>query len=74
MSIDGHSGLEILLSKWCEHTEFQGLWQGRVNVLALVQLYTSERPSVRSAMVRGDMIIKPQTSKGEQFTCWSGLG
>lgn len=68
MPVDGRSGLEVLLQKWCEHTEFQGLWQGRVNVLALAALYTSERPSIQRVMVRGEMIIKPQTSKGESPT------
>ncbi|KAG1848518.1 armadillo-type protein [Suillus subalutaceus] len=40
---------------------FQGFWQSRVSTLALTKLYASGRPSLQSLMVKGDIILKPET-------------
>jgi importin-9 len=65
MNIDGRSGLEILVHTWCENAEvFQGFWPTRTSTLGLTQLFASERPSLQSLVVKGDIIIKPETSKG----------
>lgn len=34
--------------------------------MAMSQLYASERPSLQSLMVKGDIIVKPETRNGEQ--------
>ncbi|EIN14253.1 ARM repeat-containing protein [Punctularia strigosozonata HHB-11173 SS5] len=61
-SIDGRSGLDVLIQTWCENAEtFQGFWQTRVSNLALCSLYVSERPSLRNIVVKGDIIVKPET-------------
>jgi importin-9 len=64
MDVNGEPGINIFVRKWCEHPEYQGLWQGRINALALAHLFASGRPSVQNLRVRGDLIIKPQTEKG----------
>ncbi|OSX67203.1 hypothetical protein POSPLADRAFT_1063974 [Postia placenta MAD-698-R-SB12] len=62
MNGEGRSGLDILIQTWCENEEtFQGFWAQRVSTLALCSLYASERPSLQSITVKGDLIIKPET-------------
>ncbi|TFK42052.1 armadillo-type protein [Crucibulum laeve] len=62
MIIQGRSGLDILIQTWCENAEtFQGFWPSRISTLALTQLYGSERPSLQNLMVKGDIIVKPET-------------
>ncbi|TEB38615.1 ARM repeat-containing protein [Coprinellus micaceus] len=62
ISINGRSGLDILLNTWCENAEtFQGFWPARISTLALSQLFLSERPSIRNTIVKGDMILKAET-------------
>ncbi|KAG2136547.1 armadillo-type protein, partial [Suillus bovinus] len=59
---NGRNGLDILIQTWCENAEtFQGFWQSRVSTLALTKLYASGRPSLQSLMVKGDIILKPET-------------
>ncbi|GBE77314.1 ARM repeat-containing protein [Sparassis crispa] len=61
-NIDGRSGLDILIQTWCENAEtFQGFWATRISTLGLCSLYASERPSLQHLMVKGDLIIKPET-------------
>ncbi|EMD32596.1 hypothetical protein CERSUDRAFT_161550 [Gelatoporia subvermispora B] len=61
-NVDGRSGLDILINTWCENAEtFQGFWAIRISTLALSALYASERPSLQSVTVKGDMIVKPET-------------
>ncbi|EPQ60043.1 ARM repeat-containing protein [Gloeophyllum trabeum ATCC 11539] len=61
--IQGRSGLDIFIQTWCENAEtFQGFWPNRVSSLALCQLYTCERPSLQNLMVKGDIVVKPETS------------
>ncbi|TFK26759.1 ARM repeat-containing protein [Coprinopsis marcescibilis] len=60
--INDRSGLDILIQTWCENAEtFQGYWPTRVSTLGLVQLFLSERPSLRNLSVKGDMILRPET-------------
>ncbi|EAU92368.2 hypothetical protein CC1G_00587 [Coprinopsis cinerea okayama7 len=68
LNIEGRSGLDVLVNTWCENAEtFQGYWPSRISTLGLVQLFLSERPSVRNLVVKGDMILKPET-KNESAT------
>jgi len=61
--IQGRSGLDIFIQTWCENAEtFQGFWPNRVSSLAMSQLYLSERPSLQNLMVKGDIIVKPETN------------
>ncbi|KAI0354778.1 ARM repeat-containing protein [Trametes cingulata] len=62
MNVDGRSGLDILIQTWCENAEtFQGFWPTRISALALSALFASERPSLQNLMVKGDIIVKPET-------------
>ncbi|CCL98539.1 uncharacterized protein FIBRA_00538 [Fibroporia radiculosa] len=62
ISVDSRSGLDILIQTWCENEEtFQGFWAQRISTLALSSLYASGRPSLQSIVVKGDLIIKPET-------------
>ncbi|KZV81039.1 ARM repeat-containing protein [Exidia glandulosa HHB12029] len=60
---DGRSGLQVLLEAWCENGEtFIGFKATRLSNLALSSLFASERPSLQSLAVKGDLIVKPETS------------
>ncbi|KAF8577246.1 ARM repeat-containing protein [Ramaria rubella] len=62
-AIPPKTGLEMLIATWTENADaFQGLWSQRISNLALCSLFLSDRPSLQSIKVKGDMIIKPQTS------------
>lgn len=66
MNADSRSGLDILIHTWCENAEtFQGFWPSRVSVMALCQLFVSERPSLQNLIVKGDIVVKPETQNGE---------
>ncbi|EIW87234.1 ARM repeat-containing protein [Coniophora puteana RWD-64-598 SS2] len=60
---DGRRCLDVVMQTWCENAEtFQGFWPTRISTLALSQLYASGRPSLQGLMVKGDIIVKPETS------------
>ncbi|KAI0066668.1 ARM repeat-containing protein [Artomyces pyxidatus] len=62
VQVDGRSGLDILLNAWCENAEtFQGFWPTRISNLALCQLVLVQRPSLQALVVKGDIIVKPET-------------
>lgn len=66
LNIDGTPALEILIKTWCENAEtFQGFWPPRISTLALCSLLASERPSLQGLIVKGDIIVKPETKNGE---------
>jgi importin-9 len=68
MDVQGRSGLDILIQTWCENAEtFQGFWPGRISNMALTQLFVSERLSLQTLMVKGDIIVKPETQDGEDL-------
>ncbi|KIJ34652.1 hypothetical protein M422DRAFT_76407 [Sphaerobolus stellatus SS14] len=57
------SGLEVFIPTWMENAvTIQGLWSQRVSTLALCSLLLSGRPSLQNLQVKGDMILKPETS------------
>ncbi|RPD64798.1 ARM repeat-containing protein [Lentinus tigrinus ALCF2SS1-6] len=61
-SIDGTPALEILIRTWCENAEtFQGFWAPRISTLALCSLFASERQNLQNIIVKGDLIVKPET-------------
>ncbi|KAF7974899.1 hypothetical protein HWV62_11051 [Athelia sp. TMB] len=61
-NIQDRSSLDILIHTWCENAEtFQGFWPTRISTLALSQLYIAERQSLQHMMVKGDIIVKPET-------------
>ncbi|THH01586.1 hypothetical protein EW145_g6890 [Phellinidium pouzarii] len=62
ITVNGRSGLDVLVQTWCENAEvFQGFWPSRVSTLGLCQLFASERPSLKSLMVKGDIIVTAET-------------
>ncbi|KAL5519373.1 hypothetical protein ACEPAH_1056 [Sanghuangporus vaninii] len=62
IDVNGRSGLDILIQTWCENAEvFQGFWPSRVSTLGLCQLFASQRPSLQSLLVKGDIIVTPET-------------
>lgn len=66
MNIQGRTGLDVFIQTWCENAEtFQGFWPSRSSTMALTALFASERPSLRDLMVKGDIILKPETKNGE---------
>ncbi|KAG9127318.1 hypothetical protein FRC07_014851 [Ceratobasidium sp. 392] len=61
-AVGSRSGLEVLVYAWCENAEMlQGNWPSRISVLALCQLFLSDRQSLRQIHVKGDLIVKPET-------------
>lgn len=66
MDINGRTALDILMQTWCENAEtFQGFWPSRISTLALMQLFLSERPSLRNLTVKGDIIIRQESKNSE---------
>ena len=64
--VQGRTALDILIQTWCENAEtFHGFWPTRISTLALSQLYSSGRPSLQNLVVKGDIIVKPETKNGE---------
>ncbi|OBZ68625.1 Importin-9 [Grifola frondosa] len=62
INVQGRSGLDILIQTWCENAEtFQGFWAIRISTLALCSLYASGRSSLQTLMVKGDIIVRPET-------------
>ncbi|THG95659.1 hypothetical protein EW026_g6034 [Hermanssonia centrifuga] len=60
--VNGRSGLNVFINTWCENAEtFQGYWNTRVNSLALIDVFMSQRPSLQNLLVKGDLIIDPGT-------------
>ncbi|KAG6810962.1 hypothetical protein H0H92_009610 [Tricholoma furcatifolium] len=64
------TGLDILIQTWCENAEtFQGFWPARISTLGLIQLFVSEHPSLRSLIVKGDIIVnKANQDAPTEFT------
>ncbi|KKA30317.1 hypothetical protein TD95_003385 [Thielaviopsis punctulata] len=57
--IGEHSGLEVVMSKWLEHSvNFAGYDEIRQNVIALSKLYALNDPRLAQTMVKGDLIIQ----------------
>ncbi len=64
--VNGRSGLNVFINTWCENAEtFQGYWNTRVNSLALIDVFMSQRPSLQNLLVKGDLIIDPGTEGGK---------
>ncbi|TVY23470.1 Importin subunit beta-5 [Lachnellula hyalina] len=58
VEINGQSGLQVVLSKWLEHSvNFAGYDEIRQNVIALSKLYSLNDHRVNQTMVKGDLII-----------------
>ncbi|GAW03271.1 ARM repeat-containing protein [Lentinula edodes] len=70
MNIQGRTGLDVLIQTWCENAEtFQGFWPSRSSTMALTALFASERPSLQALMVKGDIILKSETTNAPiEFT------
>ncbi|KAG6857312.1 hypothetical protein H0H87_006505 [Tephrocybe sp. NHM501043] len=68
-TVDGRSGLEILVTTWCENAEtFQGFWPSRISTLGLMQLFVAERASLQNLTVKGDIIVDRTNKNGESFS------
>lgn len=58
IQINGQSGLQLVLSKWLEHSvHFAGYDEIRQNVIALSKLYSLNDHRVAQTLVKGDLII-----------------
>ena len=67
-NVEGDSGLNVFIQTLCENVEtFQGFWPSRVSTLALTSLFASERPSLQSLVVKGDIIVKTDNKNGERL-------
>ena len=65
-TVDGTPALEVLVRTWCENAEtFQGFWPPRVSTLALCACFASARTSLQNVIIKGDIIVKPETKNGE---------
>lgn len=53
------SGLAVVLRAWCNDAidTVQGSWSIKVNNMAMVDLFLSQRPSLQHVAVRGEMVI-----------------
>lgn len=66
MDINGRSGLDVFVNTWCENAEvLQGFWTPRMSTLAFIDMFQCDRPSLRALLVKGDLIIKPETRNGK---------
>ncbi|KAA1471630.1 ARM repeat-containing protein [Dentipellis sp. KUC8613] len=62
VSVGGRPALAVLLNTWCENAEtFQGFWPTRVSSLALGRLLVADRASVQTTLVKGDIVVRPET-------------
>ncbi|TEY34826.1 hypothetical protein BOTCAL_0610g00020 [Botryotinia calthae] len=58
IEINGQSGLQVVLSKWLEHSVmFAGYDEIRQNVIALSKIFTLNDQRVGQTMVKGDLIV-----------------
>ena len=72
LSVEGTPALKILIRTWCENAEtFQGFWPPRISTLALCSLYASERRSLQNLIVKGDIVVKPETKNGESLRAYA---
>ena len=72
LAVDGTPALEVFVRTWCENAEtFQGFWPPRISTLALCSLYASERPSLQNLIVKGDIVVKPETKNGELLRAYA---
>ncbi|KAI5481652.1 Importin 9 [Pseudohyphozyma bogoriensis] len=65
----GRPALEVLLTAWCDNVDvFQGYWGLKVSTVAMVQLFSSARPSLQRIQVKGDLLLTDVNSKNpDQF-------
>lgn len=65
VNIDGKSGIEILLPAWTDNVDsILGFWNIRISTVALSKLLLSNRPSLNSLTVKGDLIVNQANSGG----------
>ncbi|KAA8571295.1 hypothetical protein EYC84_000618 [Monilinia fructicola] len=58
IQINGQSGLQVVLSKWLEHSvNFAGYDEIRQNVIALSKIFSLNDQRVTQTMVKGELII-----------------
>lgn len=65
MTVNGRSGLDVLVQTWCENgATFHGFWQTRISILGLIQLFVSEHPQLKHLIVKGDIIVNNANRNG----------
>lgn len=65
VNIEGKTGIEILLPAWLENIDsILGFWNIRISTVALSKLLLSNRPSLNSLTVKGDLIVNQANSGG----------
>ena len=72
IQINGRTGLDVFINTWCENADtLQGFWTPRMHTLALIDMFQCEHPGLQQLMVKGDLIIKPETRNGEPYPLFS---
>ncbi|KAG8947886.1 hypothetical protein FRC04_010244 [Tulasnella sp. 424] len=63
LTVGSATGIAVFANAWCENADtFQGAWATKLSTVALCNMFLSDRPSLTSLRVKGDMIIRPETS------------
>ncbi|KIO31746.1 polysaccharide lyase family 8 protein [Tulasnella calospora MUT 4182] len=63
LTVGSTTGLTVFANAWCENAEIiQGAWATKLSAVALCDIFLSDRASLASLRVKGDMIIRPETS------------
>ncbi|KAG8906440.1 hypothetical protein FRC01_008018, partial [Tulasnella sp. 417] len=63
LTVGSTTGLTLFANAWCENADtFQGAWATKLSPVALCGMFLSDRASLASLRVKGDMIIRPETS------------
>ncbi|KAF9431329.1 hypothetical protein BGZ76_000457 [Entomortierella beljakovae] len=63
LNVNGRNGLDIVMAAWLgNHTDFTGLYNQKVSVVALTKIFLSGDPRVASVQVNGDLIV-PRSSR-----------
>lgn len=67
IQLTGHlykSGLELFLSSWCDvFHDLQGVCNVKLSTMAMMTILSTGDPRLNSILVKGDLIIQPNTKK-----------
>lgn len=61
---DTMTGLELFLTSWCDvFTDLQGVYQVKLSTLAMMTILSTSDARLNSIMVKGDLIIPPNSKR-----------
>ncbi|GAN01450.1 importin-9 [Mucor ambiguus] len=59
-NINGKSGLEILMTTWCENYDsFSGYYTMKASAIALSKVFLSSDPRLQNITVKGEIVVNP---------------